>query len=1833
MTSNAPNGIQGRLYGQRNSKLALYGTFNNVTNLWNASGRQRRVSYQYFGRPLEKNDSTTMLTLLKSDLVVETDLNASIILQKPHRYFPRFDTAGILAGKPWSILDIQGKSKTFWIGSSVCFESVLDVMTYNTNLFFSIATYTSEDPQHNKLDNKTIPTIKNASNENILQDQTKSTLKSKNKTAQSKNGKSTESKNGKSTESKNGKSTESKNGKSTESKNGKSTELKNGKSTESKNTAPMESSISLKSADIPQNTDNNNLHSNAGNSKNNSNRRKKHRQKKNSTLSEDNNPQKTMIKKKKSSGEMAFKEQRYNNQKAKLEFEGNRNSFDQSSRAQNNTNLKVHSSTHKLVIQKKGSTQSIVYNVEVPNVQAVDSSAKKSKKKKKKKVDSAANINNGHLPTTLSDKSNLESTTDLQFENLVKSSAADKEIQHSTTISNDQMKSEPSVGVSSQPQPRWFLPSTQSSSDSFLNIPSTTVPINNSKNALHHIRGHGFHRPPVIPTPIDVPNNNHFEHPLFRKNTTIDSGHSTNSASRQFISSPKVSKSSYSSDPKEMILGMIKAISEEIDFENVKVPEMQVELRPYQIEGLAWMEKREKECNGGILADEMGLGKTVSMIALMSAQKEKTLVVVPLPVLEQWAKEIATKGPAKKVAKYHGSSRKVMFNNFDKYDIVLTTYNVIALDYIEELGSQDQWCPLFTTMWGRVILDEAHLICNRNTKTARACFILGAKYRWCLSGTLIQNKIEDLFSYFHFIDQKGHGDFNSFKRDYIKVFENDKELGLKKFHVLFKGIVLRRTKIGKNGENIITLPPITINTEELEFSPEEREIYDRIVQLYKGKIMNKYNMGLQVFGDTLVLLCRTKQACVDTAMVQHLADNAAEFESRYDDSETETVFSPENDWEDDLITRLNSVNIADRQPSTKFQRVLDLVRTYHEGKTKTIIFSQFTTALKSLKPILDRYGIKYAYLEGSMNTTKRNEQISMFGSDDACGVLLASLKCASTGMNLIMASNVILLDLWWNPAIQEQAYARVHRMGQTRPVNVHVLVIKDSVEQLILGILEKKKQLIQSAMGENTAAKMSTVIISNRLPQFPMKSQLRSNTLESQNGKQNIGPPASIENSSQSQTNGQQKKAIMPSNLKYNGIWSNEKGRELVEKRDTLFGLDKFRYDKAKKVADIPQQNDILDKCIDVLETKTSIIPFHPVINSEPKVPTKAPSNQLPQLHSKLESSAPKLNLQKPANPANEKLRYPVSTPTKKPVKKNNIEIHAVNSPYWKKKTNVYSRYPSNGDFRESYYSPKKDEESPSADPKDLILGLLKAMSDNLDYKSIQVPPMQVELRPYQIEGLAWLNQREIECKGGILADEMGLGKTISMIALMSTRRLKTLIVVPLPVLNQWANEIETKGAPGGHKIAMYQGSSRKVDYTNFEEYDVVLTTYNLIAVEYISEKPTSSQDSPLFTTSWGRVILDEAHLICNRNTKSARGCFALDAEFRWCLSGTLIQNKIDDLFSYFHFIDKRGHGEFKTFKNLYIDSFELNKVAGLKKFHILFKGFVLRRTKTDKNGKEVITLPPITIHNEILEFSKDERQIYESIVKMYKKKVLEKYRLRENVYGVALTLLCRTKQACVNTEMVKHLLEEDMESESAYSADDDWEDDLITKMTRANINENLKSSKFKKAIELVQLYRSQQTKTIIFSQFTTALYALQPILEELGIKFAFLVGSMNTKQRNSQISMFAKDEDCMVLLASLKCASTGMNLIMASNVILLDLWWNPAIQEQAYARVHRMGQTRPVNIHLLVVENSVEDLILRIQEKKKMLIQSTMGENTAESMTAKDILDIFNIKLPANVI
>lgn len=246
------------------------------------------------------------------------------------------------------------------------------------------------------------------------------------------------------------------------------------------------------------------------------------------------------------------------------------------------------------------------------------------------------------------------------------------------------------------------------------------------------------------------------------------------------------------------------------------------------------------------------------------------------------------------------------------------------------------------------------------------------------------------------------------------MFERNREEGMMKFHVLFKALVLRRTKIGKNGEEVVKLPPINIETEQLKFTERERDIYDRIVSHYQKKILKKHRQGMQVFGDALVLLCRTKQGCVNIDSVKHILE---------EDTDEPANFDVDGDLEDDIVSRMAGVTIQDETPaSTKFQRAIALVSQYREQKTKTIIFSQFTSALKSFKAMLQKFGIKSAFLEGSMSTAKRNEQIANFDRDDDCSVLLASLKCASTGMNLTMASNVILLDLWWNPAIQGNIY-------------------------------------------------------------------------------------------------------------------------------------------------------------------------------------------------------------------------------------------------------------------------------------------------------------------------------------------------------------------------------------------------------------------------------------------------------------------------------------------------------------------------------------------------------------------------------------------------------------------------------------------------------------------------------------------------------------------------------------------------------------------------------------------------------------------------------------------
>jgi len=348
-----------------------------------------------------------------------------------------------------------------------------------------------------------------------------------------------------------------------------------------------------------------------------------------------------------------------------------------------------------------------------------------------------------------------------------------------------------------------------------------------------------------------------------------------------------------------------------------------------------------------------------------------------------------------------------------------------------------------------------------------------------------------------------------------------------------------------------------------------------------------------------------------------------------------------------------------------------------------------------------------------------------------------------------------------------------------------------------------------------------------------------------------------------------------------------------------------------------------------------------------------------------------------------------------------------------------------------------------SVEEEEAIKGVFDGLENYRSMNEAEQPRgLTVNLLKHQRQGLLWMTkQEEGSHKGGILADEMGLGKTIQSIALMlhnkpTTReRRQTLIVAPLAVMKQWHSEIEEKTLDGSFKILLYHGTksrSRKI----ILEHDVIITTYGVLGGEMPKEKRKTSKAEdefpefhrvnqrwgPLFQIEWFRVILDEAHSIKNKGTASSKAAAELKAERRWCLSGTPIQNNMDDIFSLYRFLRIKPYCDYKFFKaNLYQGK-DITK-AGFGKLQALIRGTLLRRTKTTKiDGKPILNLPERIVNLESNQFSESERDFYDSL----EKKAVIKFNayLKEGTvmhnYSNILVLLLRLRQACNHPYLIK---------------------------------------------------------------------------------------------------------------------------------------------------------------------------------------------------------------------
>ncbi|CDO71519.1 hypothetical protein BN946_scf184910.g18 [Trametes cinnabarina] len=583
-----------------------------------------------------------------------------------------------------------------------------------------------------------------------------------------------------------------------------------------------------------------------------------------------------------------------------------------------------------------------------------------------------------------------------------------------------------------------------------------------------------------------------------------------------------------------------------------------IRLLPHQVKSRKWMAERETgKKTGGILADDMGLGKTISTLTRVlegrPSKKDKadgfaasTLVVCPVSLVSQWESEVKKYTSGLRVIQHHGGNRTNDPYELERAHIVVTSYSVVTSEYgvyLKSTGKDEgkgkgkgkkrnesdsdsdsdsvsiakriRAAPkkgnakdaIFRVKWWRVVLDEAHNIKNRNTKAAIACCALEAKYRWCLTGTPMQNSVEELYSLIKFLRISPLNDWSTFNSAIAKPVKAGKPVrALKRLQVVLQKIMLRRTKTTIiNGKPILELPDRLVNVVECEFDAEERAFYNSVEAKVQASLEELQQGDInKAYTSVLVLLLRLRQSCNHPCLISQdykkdeeavEPKNASQNENNDDESDElagmlaglaitrkpcqvcQKLLTSTNAWKDDVCVDCQEVYLAaqrkladpnsDLPPhSSKTRKIMEILRESEERGEgeKTIIFSQFTSMLDIIEPFLRKERIKFVRYDGSMNKSARDEALVKINTDAATHVILISFKAGSTGLNLTSCNNVILVDPWWNPALEDQAFDRAHRFGQKRAVNIHKLCVPDSVEERILELQEKKRALAAAAL-------------------------------------------------------------------------------------------------------------------------------------------------------------------------------------------------------------------------------------------------------------------------------------------------------------------------------------------------------------------------------------------------------------------------------------------------------------------------------------------------------------------------------------------------------------------------------------------------------------------------------------------------------------------------------------------------------------------------------------------------------------------------------------------------
>ena len=556
----------------------------------------------------------------------------------------------------------------------------------------------------------------------------------------------------------------------------------------------------------------------------------------------------------------------------------------------------------------------------------------------------------------------------------------------------------------------------------------------------------------------------------------------------------------------------------------------------------------------------------------------------------------------------------------------------------------------------------------------------------------------------------------------------------------------------------------------------------------------------------------------------------------------------------------------------------------------------------------------------------------------------------------------------------------------------------------------------------------------------------------------------------------------------------------------------------------------------------------------------------------------------------------------------------------------------------EERYEPSDDPSKAAEQFKSFLDVSFTGDDEDTSLQTDVVAGLQCRLLPHQIAGLKFLQSRESKTKtGGLLADDMGLGKTVQTLALVVSRprpqELKciksTLVVAPLSLIEQWAGEVKSKT-----KLSVYihHGPARLKNARQFSSYDIVMTTYQILASEHTSDIIDDEvyDHRGVFGVTWWRVVLDEAHTIKNRSAKMSIAACSLRSVKRWTLTGTPIQNNVDELFSLLKFLRVHPLCEYPIFKEKISGPITRGKTKlAMKRLSAILSTLMLRRMKSIL----AVKLPDRKVHHVKVQFSPLEREFYAGLESRADKVLKQMQRDGEVGYMSVLVLLQRLRQACNHMELVTKQVQV-----AEYSVEDLPQDKEVDDLADLFSGLSPVKSLPMKAVEsvalpgtlarsakiesLMTILRGEDRKTIIFSQWTSMLDIIEPFLKSSKISYVKYYGSMTHSLREQSIREFKAGVE--VMLCSLKAGALGLNLTAASRVVMVDVWWNPAVEDQAVARVHRIGQTRDVVVYRLTVADTVEDRILELQERKRELANAALDGGEVMKLGLNELLALF---------